>query len=539
METIKGTINRIIFSSPDKAYKVLLLNPRNIVTGEFGPEIIPETVATFHGDYKNHPKYGSQFRCESYEVCYNAEELSSICLFIDAIAPNIGSERSSAITRHFKEDTIRVLDEDPERLTEVDGIGKVSAESLMKAWKENRDRWNEERKIYSLRAFLLTLGIKEKRIRRILGHFGTNGAMTEDKIKEDPYILTDVDGFAFSTVDYIARRLHIPEDSPSRARAFIRYLLNTICPSMGHLYYTRTEIRGMTSQYCASNTTKFLGKANLEFDDIDLILGELCKDKYVVIDDDCVYSTETYKFENGSAVLLSQIIRAPSDLIFLNKDAIEEHILKFEKENNFILSPEQKEALYLFAEKKVFVITGLPGSGKTTVLKAIVELAINMKLHLTCMTPTGISAKKLSETVKYDAYTIHRRLGYRGNSWSHNDIDQYDTDVAIIDESSMLDQDVFYHMLLALKKRTHIIFVGDQYQLPSVSAGNVLKELIKSEQIPVVRLEKIFRQDEASDIIKVAHQVKNGIIDFTLFSQDPKADVFFYREKNQIGRAHV
>jgi exodeoxyribonuclease V alpha subunit len=145
------------------------------------------------------------------------------------------------------------------------------------------------------------------------------------------------------------------------------------------------------------------------------------------------------------------------------------------------------------------------------------------------MTPTGISAKKLSGVIEYDAYTIHRRLGFRGNQWTYNEVNQYDTDVVVIDESSMVDQEVFFRLLSALKKRTHIIFVGDHNQLPSVGAGNVLRELINCGQVPVIRLEKIFRQEEASDIIQASHRIIHGDTNLELFKNDPAADIYFMR----------
>lgn len=536
MESIKGTVERVLFSSEQTGYKVLRIKTPSgspsIVTGEFGPEIVLDTAAEFHGDFKTHSKYGHQFRVSSYDITYNAEELASIRLFIDNIAPNIGPERSEAVIRHFGKDTIDVLDNHPEKLIDVDGVGKVSAQSLAEAWKANRQIWNENRQIYSLRAFLNALGIRERRVKKILDIFG-GGLEAEEKIRENPYSLIDVEGFGFTTVDHIARKLNVPESSPLRLKAFILHLLERVGPENGHLYLERDALLELTNQYCTENGTTFIGKASLETLDINAAIANINKEEQkIVLDDGVFYSKRSYFIEQKSAELLSVITTEQSDLILLTQQTVDDYINRFEKENNIVLSEEQKQALYIFADKKVFVITGAAGSGKTTIIKAIVELTKRMRLRLTCMTPTGISAKKMAMTVNNEAYTIHRRLGFRGSEWIHNELNPYDTDVVILDEVSMLDQEVLYRLLSALDKRVHIVFVGDHNQLPSVGPGNVLKELIDSGEIPTIKLEKIFRQSEASDIIKAAHQVKNGNTDLELFKSDPAADVFFYRKKD-------
>lgn len=501
------------------------------ITGEFGPEIVVGTVADFHGDYKKHPRYGVSFRASSFSITHNVEELKSVELFIDAIAPNIGAGRAKAIVDHFGSEAVRILDDEPARLIEVPGIGKVSADSLTEAWKKNRARWKKERQDYTLRAFLNSLGIKERRVKKILSHFG-GGLIAEEKIRENPYLLTGIEGFGFSTADFIGRKLGIPISDPTRLVAFIQYALNVQCPSSGHLFLTLEDILEHINNFCIDNNTTFLNKRTILLDDIIKHLKDLIDDGKIVRDMGALYSRKCYLSETLSTSKICSMVKKESDLILLDRDSITKHINDFESRNNLTLSEEQRKALYYFVEEKVYVITGLPGSGKTLILKALVELIKKHKFHLTCMAPTGISAKKMASTIGYDAYTIHRRLGFRGDSWLYGESNKYETDVAIIDECSMIDQEVFYRLLSALKSRVHLILVGDNNQLPSVGAGNVLRELIRCEVIPVIRLEHIFRQDKASDIIKVAHKIKNGDTDLSLFKPDPQADVFFIRENN-------
>jgi exodeoxyribonuclease V alpha subunit len=535
LETIKGTVSRIIFHSAESGFRVMKVKmtsgPTVSVTGEFGPEVIVGTEAAFHGDYKTHAKYGTNFKTTSYNISHNKEELDSIRLFIDHIAPNIGIGRSFLIIKHFGNEIIKVLDESPERLLEIDGIGKVSADSLVQAWRDNRGKWKELRQEYSLRVFLNNLGIKERRVKKILGHFG-GGMIAEETIRANPYILTEIEGFGFSTADFAARQMGVPESEPLRLRSFILYTLNVLCASNGHLYLTRADIIQQITEYCKESNTHFIGKITLDIEDIEEPTKALVADNLIIIDGDLFYSKKNFNFEARSAEMLSNIIKAPSDLILLTRDIVDKHLATYEHEKQIILSEEQKSALYYFVEKKVFVITGCPGSGKTTLLEALVDLIRRHYLKLTCMTPTGISAKKMASTINYEAYTIHRRLGFKGNEWAYGEVNKFETDVVIIDESSMVDQEVFFRLLSALKNRVHIIFVGDDNQLPSVSAGNVLRELINCGQVPTIRLTQIFRQAEASDIIKVAHGIKNGDTDLSLFKPDPTADVFFLREKD-------
>lgn len=535
METFKGTVKRIIFENRENGYKVAKIKlsngPQISVDGEMGPEIIVGTVAAFHGDFKTHHKYGPTFKVASYDISHNAEELLSIELFIDAIAPNIGHERAHMIVDHFGAETIDILDKESSRLIEVPGIGKISAESLAAAWKEKRAIWEEDRQQYSVRAFLNNLGIKEGRVKKILKFFG-GGLQAEEKIRKNPYILTHIEGIGFSTADFVARQLGISEDDPDRLEAYIYYVIDILCPGNGHLYLNIEDIKQACIKFCSESNTTFIHKKIFSLEDMKISIGSLENKGLVINDGGNIYGQDSFVFEKESAAMLSAVIKKPSDLILLNREVVNEYIAEFESLNNITLSSEQRKALYYFIEYKVFILTGAAGSGKTTCLKAIVYLINHLKLNLVCMTPTGISAKKMESTIGYPASTIHRRLGFRGTEWTFGENNKLEADVVIIDETSMVDMEVFYHLFSALTYRTHLIFVGDDNQLPSVGAGNVLKELITSGNIPVVKLDQIFRQSETSDIIKAAHRIKNGDTNLDLFKSDPKADIFFIREKD-------
>lgn len=535
METIKATVKRVVFENKESGFKVLKAKltkgPETTLIGEFGPEIIVGAIVNFHGAFKSHSKYGVNFKVSGYHILHNIEELTSIELFLNDIAPNIGAERAHKIVQYFGSDLISVLDTKPQRLVEVEGIGKVSAESLVEAWLKKRKNWKALRQEYTLRAFLNSLGIREKRVKKILSFFG-GSLSAEEKIREDPYRLAEIGGFGFSTADFVARQLGVLESCPQRLKAYIAHVLEFVCPSSGHLFLFIEELLEDINNYSSYNSTSFLGKMELITEDLNTSIKDLTNDKKIIQDKERLYARRNYFSETESAKRITEILQEPSDLIFLNEESVNTHINSFEKESKLFLSEEQRDALHYFVGKKVFVITGAPGTGKTTVLKAIVDLVKRLNLNLTCLAPTGIAAKKMASTVKHDAFTIHRCLGFRGDEWLYGAFNPYETDVVIIDEASMIDQEVFYRLLDALKKRVHIIFVGDDHQLPSVGAGNVLRQLIYCDSVPVVRLEQIFRQDEASDIIKVAHSIKNGDTNLNLFKHSPKADVFFIRESN-------
>jgi len=367
LETVKATIKRIVFQNEESGFKVIKAGipsgPLITLTGEFGPEVITGMIADFHGDFKSHPKYGTNFRVVSYDISHNVQELESIKLFLDAVFPNIGPKRAAMIVDFFKDKTVEILDDESYRLLEIEGIGKVLAEGLKEAWDKNRDKWSKERQEYTLRAFLYSLGLKERRVKKILRYFG--GPQNAEKvIKENPYKLTEIEGFGFSTADFIAKQLGVLESDPLRLQAFIYYCINVLCTQRGHLYLGVEDCIELANKYSAESNTYFIGKRTIISNDAALGLKNLIEEKLIKVDKRCLYSLKNYNSESKSASKTAAILNKESDLIFLTRKYVDEHIDKFEHENRLELSEKQREALYYFVEKKVYVITGGPGTGK-------------------------------------------------------------------------------------------------------------------------------------------------------------------------------
>jgi exodeoxyribonuclease V alpha subunit len=305
----------------------------------------------------------------------------------------------------------------------------------------------------------------------------------------------------------------------------------------GHLFLYDHQIIKAINVYNQGTTFKFKS-SEITLQDIEAHLIHLENEGYLVRNGDKYYEVNLFFYENESARILSLIANKPDscDLSHIDTEKfIEEYELSQQdptKPGAFKLSEEQRDAIRSFIKEKILIVTGSPGTGKTTIIKSFVELMIKNKINFDLLTPTGIASKKLGVTAGYEAYTIHRKLGYKGNSWDYNINNKYDTSVAVIDEMSMVDMEVFYRLVSALYTHTKLVFVGDNDQLPSVGPGRVLNELIKSNVIKTISLKNIFRQEEQSDIIKEAKKIREGDIDLSLFKSDPKADIWFIRNQN-------
>lgn len=520
MQTIHGKVSKVLYSSESSDFKVFQIRRKDraliSVTGEF-PHLIPGATIEVHGDYKTHPKYGVGFKADAYTHCHDGTP-GGLHLYLQSIAKWIGPERSASLVKHFGDKLESIIETEPERLAEIEGIGEKIAKNIVEAWENNRS-------LKDVQIFLHSLGLSDSKIRKILTSYGPN---SENILKDNPWSLLD-HGFGFSTCDYIAEKLGKDQSCEIRWMSLALHALKQ-CSSSGHLFLTNTELLSTYNSYNRASTWP-LKNDEITIEEVKSSVTNLVTNGKAIIDGDRVYDISLFFYENESARLIHKIMSS-EDKLKLESVKGEEFISKYENIEGVKLSNEQKEAIRSFLVEKVLIITGSPGTGKTTIVKGLVTILKLLNASFELLTPTGISAKKLGTTAGYQAYTIHRRLGYKGKSWDYNAVVKYPTQAIIVDESSMVDQEVFYRLLSALHPTTKLVFVGDNDQLPSVGPGSVLRELIDCGKIKTIFLNTIFRQDKQSDIIKAAKKIRDGDLDLSLFKEDKKSDIWFIRDKD-------
>ena len=376
-------------------------------------------------------------------------------------------------------------------------------------------------------SFLLGLGFPPTIVELILKYYNQQDAILVKLIQENPYMLLDVEGISFTRVDKIAQdHLNISENSPVRLKSLVSYQLMRSCTKQGHLYLDLKDFIN----------SKF--DVPIEKDVIKEYVKNLILEKKFFLDGSRLYPSLFYKSELESAKIICDIITTKNKQSFFKDVDPTQFINGYErlqteninggqwknlkwKDTVFKLSKEQKDVIRSFLVEKFLVVTGLPGTGKTASLKALVDICKSRNLNVALMTPTGISAKRLAETSGHEAGTLHKFLGFDGVSWSKNENSRLIYDIIIVDEFSMVDQVLLHRLLLALPDKDFVlVFVGDAAQLPSVAPGNVLKELILNERIKHVKLTEIFRQEDTSDIVINAHCINKGITTLTRSKKD-------------------
>lgn len=513
MEKLAGYVEHIIYRNTDNGYTVL-----NLVSGE--DEItcvgIFSTIAEGEnieatGDYTDYPTYGTQFKVVSFEE-KAPEDQEAIERYLGSGAiKGIGLAMAARIVRRFREDTFRIIEEEPERLAEVKGISERKAMEIA-------SQVNEKRDLRQAMIFLQQFGITMNLAVKIYNKYGQE---VYGILKENPYRLADdIEGVGFRTADDIAAKAGIRTDSDFRVRSGILYTLLQ-ASGEGHTFLPQEELTAKTSE--------LLG---IDKDIIEKNYMDLSIERKIIMkqsgEQTQIYSASFYYMEANTATMLREL-----DIAYDVADAeIEQRIHNIEKQTGMQLDEHQVQAVKEAVRNGLLVITGGPGTGKTTTINTIIRYFEMEGMDIFLAAPTGRAAKRMSETTGFEARTIHRMLELNGGmegsaGFERNETNPLETDLVIIDEMSMVDITLMNSLLKAIAPGTRLILVGDINQLPSVGPGSVLKDIIQSEAFNVVMLTKIFRQASTSDIIVNAHKINRG----EEVSLDNKSMDFFFLKR--------
>ncbi len=495
-EVINGYVDHIIFRNNDNGYTVMVMicdEEELTCVGVFSDIAEGECIEA-KGEYTDHPTYGRQFAVKSFEEKAPQDALAIERYLGSGAIKGIGIALAARIVRRFKEDTFRIIEEEPERLAEVKGISQRKAMEIA-------DQVNEKRDLRQAMIFLQQYGISTTLAVKI---YNTYGQEVYSILKENPYRMADdVDGVGFRTADEIASRVGIRTDSDFRIRSGIQYALLQ-ASNEGNTYLPMPEL-----------TQRASALLEIEPEYIEKHYMNLAMERKIImrqVDDVTqIYASAFFYMEANTATMLKNL-----DASFDVPDIeIEARLRQIEKQTKMDLDEHQVEAVKEAVRNGVLVITGGPGTGKTTTINTIIKYFESEGMDIFLAAPTGRAAKRMSETTGFEARTIHRMLelngGVEGNAgFERNEQNPLETDVIIIDEMSMVDISLMYSLLKAIIAGTRLILVGDVNQLPSVGPGNVLKDIIDSGLFHTVMLTKIFRQASTSDIIVNAHKINRG-----------------------------
>jgi len=518
MEEFQGTVEQIVFYNPENGYTVFRFAAEGretaTVVGTF-PPLSPGETLRLQGAWEMNPRFGRQFRTDSFAVTLPASVKGIEKFLASGLIRGIGPVLAKRIVDHFGAETMTVLNEDPERLREVPGIGRVKL-------REIRASWAEHREIRSLIIFLQEHNVSTNLATKIYRQYGEKSFHV---LKSNPYQLClDIWGVGFKTADQLALKLGLDPGSPDRVKAYILYLLEKD-NEQGHVHSLRSEVQAAC-------------RKDLETDDVKFgtVLDALAGGQQVVREpipgDEALYLPFFRQAEEAVARDIHHLARfacQPPDF------DLGEAVAEAEKNLGLTLSSAQRTAVRRSFEKKLLVITGGPGTGKTTIVRAVVDIFEKWGKEVILAAPTGRAAKRLSETTGRDARTIHRVLEFtpKRGTFKRDERHPLRGEALILDEVSMVDLPLMFNLLKAVPPWMRLVLVGDKDQLPSVGPGSLLGDIIASGIADVVRLDEIFRQERESLIVANAHRVNQGQNLVLPPRGDREADFYFLRQENE------
>lgn len=536
---VKGIFQRQIFYNPENGYGVYAfyveecsepLDERDItVVGHVGT-VQEGVIYACYGEWRTHPRYGLQFYVSRIKQELPHSEAAVVKYLSSSLFPGIGPKTAKTIVNYLGEGALQKIAQDPDVLRGIPSLSDRRAALIA-------EKLQEHQNFEQVMLFLYDYGIGSALAFKI---YQTYGQETLNVLKENPYqLIHDVEGVGFARADAIGRAVGIGDDAPERKKAAVLYALNEAAHGEGHVYLTEEELK--------REVVQLLGVGDPDDDwlsSLRLFLVEMSEEGQIVLEDNCVYLPSLYYSERGIAKKVRQLLLQEKEVYRV--DELYRLIGELEDAFSIVFAEEQREALVTAVTEPVVVLTGGPGTGKTTVIRGICHLLAKLEgfslapvdeqdksypVHL--VAPTGRAAKRMSEATGLPAMTIHRLLGWRGEFFEHDADNPISGRLLIVDEASMVDVWLAYQLLRAVPEGMKVVFVGDAEQLPSVGPGQVFHHLIVSGQLPCIRLKRIFRQGEGSSIVTLAHEIQKGRLPADL--KEPTADRrFFPCTKEQV-----
>jgi exodeoxyribonuclease V alpha subunit len=553
MPKIEGSVESIVFRNEENHYTVARFRPndsgrllRDELTTIVGalPGVQVGELLSIEGEWETDPRYGRQLHVNSFVQRLPASPEGIVRYLSSGLIKGIGPKKAQKIVDHFGEQTLAILEQQPERLSEVKGLSAKDREQIITAW-------TAQEEIKELHLFLQSHEVSMNLATRIYKQYGQESIHV---VRENPYQLADeVYGIGFRTADEIAVKLGLPRDSEPRLAAGLKYALAQAANDDGHCFLPAGELLERASEMLQAPPEQLAPALERLSHDRDIFTApplppdpQSTRDEALVSEEldpeeeaarQRIYYAPFWHAEQGSARLLRALLRSPGTLPPVSEQTWEAVFAFLAERRNIVLTAKQREAVQMAYTRKVSILTGGPGTGKSTSLRALLMVLRKRRVNVALAAPTGRAAKRLTEAtgaLATPAKTLHRLLEFvpHDNSYQRNESNPLPYAFVIVDEVSMIDILLFYHLLKALPPTAHLLLVGDADQLPSVGPGNVLRDLLRSEAIPSVRLTDLFRQAAASQIIVNAHRINSGQV--PPLKPEPYSDFYFLAEEDPV-----